>query len=332
MSAPPGSGSQDPELSIIVPLYNEEDNVAPLHAALLAALAPMGRSFEILLVDDGSKDATVARARALLGQGGPLRLIELARNYGQTPAMAAGIDHARGRILITMDGDLQNDPLDIPRLVGAIEAGHDLVVGWRQKRQDHFSRVLPSRIANWLIGRITGVPIKDNGCSLKAYRAGFIKRIPLYAEMHRFIPAMSSLGQARILEIPVRHHPRRFGRSKYGFSRIYKVLLDLLAIKTLLLFSHRPLAWLGGAAALFGLGGGLVLVLALAAMAADPPAGVVLAGTGLLLAALALFLIALGLLSHLVYRTGAARLEPFRLLAVRAATPPSASSAAETPP
>ena len=225
-----------PELSVIVPLYNEEDNVAPLHEALLAALVPMGRSFEILLVDDGSRDATLARAAALVRPGGPVRVVQLRRNYGQTPAMAAGMEHARGRVLITMDGDLQNDPLDIPRLVAAIEEGHDLVVGWRERRQDKLlTRVLPSKIANWLIGRITGVPIKDNGCSLKAYRASFIKAIPLYAEMHRFIPAMSSIGQARIKELAVRHHPRRFGHSKYGLSRTYKVLLDLLAIKTLLL-------------------------------------------------------------------------------------------------
>jgi glycosyltransferase involved in cell wall biosynthesis len=307
------------DLSIIVPLYDEEDNVHPLHEALLAALVPMGRSFEILLVDDGSKDATVARARERLGPDSRLRIVQLRRNSGQTAAMAAGIEHARGRILVTMDGDLQNDPADIPMLVAAIERGNDLVVGWRKDRKDHVSRVLPSKIANWLIDKITGVPIKDNGCSLKAYRADFIKRIPLYAEMHRFIPAMSSLGQARIEELAVRHHPRRFGSSKYGFSRIYKVLLDLIAIKTLLLFSRRPLAWFGVAAALFGSCALLVLALAFGPLLAAGTVSVMFTATSILLASLALFLTFLGLLSHLLHRTGALQLEPFRALAAREA-------------
>ena len=324
---PPAAGAP-PEISLVVPLHNEEDNVVPLHAAVMAALLPTGRSFELLLVDDGSKDATLARAAALVRPGGPVRVIQLRRNYGQTAAMAAGIDHARGRILVTMDGDLQNDPQDIPMLVAAIDAGHDLVVGWRVKRQDHASRVIPSKIANWLIGRITGVPIKDNGCSLKAYRAELIRRIPLYAEMHRFIPAMSSLAEARIKELPVRHHPRRFGRSKYGFSRIYKVLLDLLAIKTLLLFSRRPLAWFGAGAAAAGLAGLVLLLAALLELRLPGGGGVAFSGSAMLLGTLALFLVFLGLLSHLIYRTGALRLEPFRLLAARG---PAAAAPEETP-
>ncbi len=177
--------------------------------------------------------------------------------------MVAGIDHARGAILITMDADLQNDPADIPMMVERIEAGHDLVVGWRHQRQDRFlSRRFPSVIANWLIAKVTGVEIKDNGCSLKAYRADLIKNVPLYSEMHRFIPAMASMAGARIDQVKVRHHARRFGESKYGLSRVYKVILDILSIKTLLLFVRKPGFFFIGAGGLVGVLGIIVLVLA----------------------------------------------------------------------
>ncbi|HFA60071.1 MAG TPA: glycosyltransferase, partial [Rhodospirillales bacterium] len=190
------------DLSIIVPLYNEEDNVELLYRAIREAVLPLGLATEILFVDDGSRDRTFERAAALPRHDGVhLRIVKFRRNYGQTTAMVAGIDHARGRILVTMDGDLQNDPRDIPRFLEKIAEGYDLVVGWRRDRKDHWSRVLPSKVANWLIGKVTGVPIRDNGCSLKAYRADLIKRIPLYSEMHRFIPAMASLAAPRIAEI-----------------------------------------------------------------------------------------------------------------------------------
>ncbi|MBT8439232.1 MAG: glycosyltransferase family 2 protein, partial [Gammaproteobacteria bacterium] len=229
-------------LSIITPLYNEEDNVALLYERIVNAVAPIGIDFEILFVDDGSKDNTMSEARKLAEKDIRLRIIKFRRNFGQTPAMAAGIDEARGDVLITMDGDLQNDPDDIPRLLQKLEEGYDIAVGWRHNRQDKLvTRKIPSRIANWLIGKITGVPIKDNGCSLKAYRADVIKNIPLYSEMHRFIPAMSSLAGTRIAEIKVKHHARVFGESKYGLSRIYKVLVDLLTIKAILSFFSRPL-------------------------------------------------------------------------------------------
>src|SRR4029079_4196238 len=173
-----------------------------------------------------------------------LRVVKFRRNYGQTAAMAAGIEHANGEVLVTMDGDLQNDPADIALLLEQIEAGFDLVVGWRHNRQDKLiTRKIPSRIANWLIGRVTGVPIRDNGCSLKAFRASLIKRIPLYSEMHRFIPAMASSAGARVAQIRVGEHARRWGQSKYGLSRIYKVLLDLMVIKTIASFASRPLRW-----------------------------------------------------------------------------------------
>ncbi|MEM7022339.1 MAG: glycosyltransferase family 2 protein, partial [Pseudomonadota bacterium] len=235
------ASEQGLELSVVLPAYNESESVGPLYQATVRAVEPMHRSFEIIFVDDGSSDDTFERCAAIAADDPRVRVIKLRRNYGQTPAMVAGIDHARGAILITMDADLQNDPADIPLLVARIEAGYDLVVGWRHNRQDRFlSRKFPSVIANWLIAKVTGVEIKDNGCSLKAYRADLIKQVPLYSEMHRFIPAMASMAGARIDQIKVRHHARKFGESKYGLSRVYKVMFDMLTIKTLLMFVRRP--------------------------------------------------------------------------------------------
>jgi glycosyltransferase involved in cell wall biosynthesis len=310
-------------LSIIVPLFNEEENVGPMYEAIRQAVAGLGKPIEIVFVDDGSRDQTFAAAEALPRHQGNahLRLVKFRRNYGQTAAMAAGIEHARGRILITMDGDLQNDPADIPLFLEKIEEGYDLVVGWRHDRQDHWSRVLPSKVANWLIGKATGVPIKDNGCSLKAYRAALIKAIPLYSEMHRFIPAMSSLAGARIAEIKVRHHPRKFGRSKYGFSRIYKVFLDLLAISTILGFYRRPVAGFAMIAVTASLVTlvSLISAVAHAVIAPDQP-GIVFSGLTVLSGALAIFLLFLGLLSQLIHSTMTRRFDPFRRLAARLVT------------
>ena len=307
-------------LSIIVPLYNEEENVGPMYEAIRQAVAGLAGRTEIVFVDDGSRDRTFETAAALPRdqENVHLRLVKFRRNYGQTAAMAAGIEHARGRILITMDGDLQNDPADIPLFLAKIDEGYDLVVGWRHNRQDHWSRVLPSKVANWLIGRATGVPIKDNGCSLKAYRAELIKEIPLYSEMHRFIPAMSSLAGARIAEIKVRHHPRRFGHSKYGFSRIYKVFLDLLAISTILGFHRRPMAGFTTLAILTAGVALLSLVSAIAyGVAAPQNPGIVFSGLTVLFGALVIFLLFLGLLSQLIYSTMTRRFDPFRRLAAR---------------
>jgi len=293
------------ELSIIVPVFNEEDNVEPLYQALHASLSGLGQSYEILLVDDGSSDRTVERATALTSRDHRVRLVKLRRNYGQTPAMAAGMACARGRILITMDGDLQNDPADIPHFLEKINEGYDLVVGWRHKRQDKLvSRKIPSKIANWMIGKVTGVPIRDNGCSLKAYRASMIRAVPLYSEMHRFIPAMASTVGCRIAEIRVRHHARQFGASKYGLSRVYKVLLDMLVIKSLISFAYRPLHCMS-ALALPAAGIGLVmLVMAmLPALTGSGGSSIALGGTGLLLCALAVSLTALGAVGELVTRT-----------------------------
>jgi len=205
----------------VVPFFNEEESIQPMHAAIVAAVTPLGVPFEMVFVDDGSKDGTARIGGELAQQDSRLRVVKFRRNYGQTAAMAAGIEHARGEVIITMDGDLQNDPADIGLFLQKMDEGFDIVVGWRHNRQEQTGpRKIPSMIANRLIGKVTGVPIKDNGCSLKAYRATLIKQIPLYSEMHRFIPAMASIAGPRIAEIKVRHHARQFGKSKYGLSRV----------------------------------------------------------------------------------------------------------------
>ena len=298
------------DLSVIVPLYNEEDCVGPLYDAIVKSVDTMGIDYEILFVDDGSADRTIPKAIRLAENDKRLRIIKFRRNYGQTPAMAAGIDHARGKVLVTMDGDLQNDPDDIPVLVHKIEEGYDIVVGWRHKRQDKLlTRKIPSRIANWLIGKITGVPIKDNGCSLKAYRADVIKNIPLYSEMHRFIPAMTSLAGTTIAEIKVKHHARIYGESKYGLSRIYKVLMDLLTIKTILSFFSRPLI-------IFAIVAGISALIGLTALVAGITqdhytSTIVFYSVGILYSSLAIVLLLWGVLGELVYRTGDLKMEHF---------------------
>lgn len=316
------------DLSIIVPLYNEEENVALLHAAIRDAVRPLNLRTEILFVDDGSKDRTFERCLELPRHDPELRIVKFRRNAGQTAAMAAGIDHARGEVLITMDGDLQNDPQDIPLFLEKINEGYDLVVGWRHNRQDHWSRVLPSKVANWLIGKVTGVPIKDNGCSLKAYRAAHIKNIPLYNEMHRFIPAMASLAAPRIAQIKVRHHPRRFGQSKYGFSRIYKVFVDLITIRTILSFSRRPAAWLGAVAGISGLAALLSLFSYLSLIAREPEHdSIVFSSMAVLLGSLSIFAAFLVLLNHLIYGTMAVRFRPFLLMSVKASADAASGNA-----
>lgn len=296
----------DIDISIVVPLFNEEDSVALLHERIAAAMSPTGLSYEILFVDDGSRDRTLEIAAKLAADDPALRVVEFRANYGQTPAMAAGIDLARGRAIATMDGDLQNDPADIPEMLARLDAECDMVVGWRKNRQDKLiTRKIPSWIANRLIGKVTGVPIRDNGCSLKIYRADVIKRVPLYSEMHRFIPAMASIAGARVREVPVRHHARQFGESKYGLSRIYKVLLDLLAIKTITSFAQRPMVWFAILAAPFlvmsilGLGIGIAPFFTDAGSISMP-----LAGTGVLLGSVGIFLLLSGALGELVYVTG----------------------------
>ena len=307
------------DLSVVVPLYNEQESVELLHRRISDALHESGLRYEILFIDDGSKDRTLAIAAAVAARDPRLRVIEFRANYGQTPAMAAGIDLARGRIIATMDGDLQNEPRDIPAMLMAMDDATDMVVGWRKNRQDKLlTRKVPSWIANRLIAKVTGVSIRDNGCSLKLYRASLIKRVPLYAEMHRFIPAMASIAGARVKEVPVTHHARQFGASKYGLSRIYKVLLDLLSIKTIIGFAQRPLLWFGLLAMPFFIASIVALVASvLPLFSAGGRLILPYAGTGVLFGALALFLIMGGAVGELIYTTGNVDLSEYsRILAM----------------
>lgn len=243
----PGDWSSLLDLSVVIPLFNEEESVQPLYEGLRTALTALPKSFEIIFINDGSSDGTYETLCRLADQDIHVKVINLRRNFGQTAAMAAGFDYARGQIIIPMDGDLQNDPADIGLLLSKLDEGFDVVSGWRRNRQDkEVLRKLTSRMANWLIGVITGVKLHDSGCSLKAYRAEILKGIRLYGEMHRFIPALANLMGARICEIPVRHHARKFGKSKYGFKRVLKVLLDLITVKFLADFSTKPLYMFGG--------------------------------------------------------------------------------------
>ena len=304
------------DLSIVVLLYNERGNVNPLYSGIVDAVAPLGIDYEILFIDDGSTDTTFANACALAAEDHRLRVIRFRRNCGQTAAMAAGIDHARGTIVLTMDGDLQNDPADIPEFLKKINEGYDIVVGWRYNRQDKLvTRKIPSRIANWLIGKVTGIPIKDNGCSLKAFRAKVIKAIPLYSEMHRFIPAMTSLAGARLIEIKVRHHARKHGVSKYGLSRIYKVLLDLLVTKTIVSFAARPLLWFSVLALPAVVTSIVALFISIyGPLATSSTFSVPIAGVGVLFGALTVILLLGGVLGELVYKTGDTRLDKLSFL------------------
>lgn len=240
---------QEPaSLSVIIPVFNEAENLPLLHEALHNALDCLPVEWEIIYVDDGSRDNSPAVLEGL-AQADPEHtcLVALRRNFGQTAAIAAGIDHARGNVIVLMDADLQNDPADIPMMLEKIEEGYDLVSGWRIKRQDTFiTRTLPSRMANGLISWVTGVHLHDYGCTLKAYRREVITGFRLYGEMHRFIPAYANSVGARIIELPVRHHPRRFGKAKYGLNRTLKVVLDLFTVKFLISYSHKPIYLFGG--------------------------------------------------------------------------------------
>jgi glycosyltransferase involved in cell wall biosynthesis len=286
------------KLSLVVPLYNEADNVSALHGAISSALAGLGANYEIVFVDDGSKDDTFRLAADRVALDPRLRVVRLARNYGQTAAMAAGIQESRGTVIVTMDGDLQNDPADVPRLLALIDEGFDIVVGWRRKRRDGTVRVFVSKVANQIMTHIMGVRVRDSGCSLKAFRSELIKSLPLYGEMHRFIPALSTLAGARLAQIEVNHHPRRFGVSKYGFSRIYKVMLDIISIRMLLSYAWRPFLW-HSTMTMIACVIGLILVLAGFGIE-QGRALVVQATVGMLFLSLALFLVAWGLIGLLM--------------------------------
>jgi glycosyltransferase involved in cell wall biosynthesis len=240
-----------PKLSVVVLVFNEAESIAPLHEELIGVLEAMDLSYEVVYIDDGSRDGSTERLAQLALTDSHVRVVSFRRNFGQTAAVQAGIDNARGEILVFMDGDLQNDPHDIPRLLQRMYEGYDVVSGWRKDRQDHAGRVLPSKIANWIIARVTGVPLNDFGCTLKAYDRDVIQEVKLYGEMHRFIPVYASWVGARIAEIPVNHRPRSFGKSKYSLSRTSRVMLDLMTVKLLGSYSTKPIYFFGFAA--FGL-------------------------------------------------------------------------------
>jgi glycosyltransferase involved in cell wall biosynthesis len=294
-----------PQISVVVPLFNEEANVEGFHAELRASLEKLGRPYEVVFVDDGSRDGTPALLAKLEGQDRSVRVLRLRRNFGQTAAFSAGFDHARGAIVVTSDGDLQNDPADIPRLLERLDDGHDLVCGWRRPRRDPLSKRFPSWFANKLISWATGVHLHDIGCSLKAMRADVARGMRLYGEMHRFIPAVASWMGVAIAEVPVHHRPRAAGSSKYGVGRTARVFLDLLTVKFLLAYGTRPAHLFGLMGLSFGgAGAAILLYLAYLRLFADEAIG----GRPLLLLGALLFLtgvifINFGLIAELLVRT-----------------------------
>jgi glycosyltransferase involved in cell wall biosynthesis len=292
-------------LSIVIPMYEEEDNVRPLYDGLRATLESLELTAEIVIVDDGSRDGTFARLQEVAAADPRVKLIRLRRNFGQTAALAAGFDHAQGEIVVSMDGDLQNDPADIPLLLAEIDNGYDVVCGWRKHRQDPAMRRVPSTLANKLIGLVTGIRLHDYGCTLKAFRADIVEDMQLYGEMHRFLPALAHQAGASITEIPVQHHARRFGKSKYGLRRTLKVILDLMTVKFLSGYATKPSYVFGGSGALLCLAG-----VAAAAYTAYEKwvRGIYAYRNPLLLVAVFLFIIGfnmilMGLLAELIVRT-----------------------------
>jgi glycosyltransferase involved in cell wall biosynthesis len=290
-------------VSVVIPLYNEEENVEILNERLSETMKGLDSDYEIVYVDDGSTDGTLQLLEELQKKDDNVAVLSLRRNFGQTAAFAAGFDFARGDVVVTMDGDLQNDPKDIPRLLALIK-DYDLVSGWRRKRQDSFSRTFPSKMANWLISKVTGVRLHDYGCSLKAYRREVVKNLKLYGEMHRFIPAVASWYGVSIAEVETTHHPRLRGKSKYGISRTIKVLLDLITVKFLQSFSTKPIQFFGPVGVFFGLAG---LAVSLYLTAAKVFRGIDIGGRPLLLLGALLIIvgiqfIGMGLLGEMIVR------------------------------
>jgi glycosyltransferase involved in cell wall biosynthesis len=305
-SRPMAKVAPAPYLSVVVPIYNEEESIPSLYERLTAALATLGCEYEIITVDDGSRDASFTLLRDLALADSHLRVVRFRRNFGQTAAFSAGFDRARGEVVVTIDADLQNDPADIGALLSKMNEGYDVVSGWRERRQDPFlNRRLPSMLANGLISRVTGVALHDYGCSLKAYRAEVLRGIRLYGELHRFIPAIASWQGVAVAELPVRHYARQFGRSKYGISRTLRVILDLVTVRFLLSYATRPMQIFG----LVGLLSMLCGILAAGYLTAIKfIQGVEIANRPLLLLAVLLIVvgvqfISLGLIGELIVRT-----------------------------
>jgi glycosyltransferase involved in cell wall biosynthesis len=293
-------------LSVVIPIQDERDNLGPLHERLHSALDPLGMEYEIVFVDDGSTDGSFHVLEELAARDERVKVVGLRRNYGQTPALLAGIDWSKGDVIVTMDGDLQNDPADIPRLLEELDKGYDVVFGLRKNRQDGWLlRKLPSRLGNWLIRKVTGSPFKDMGCTLRAMRRELAESLPLYGELHRFIPVLAQQCGARLTQIDVRHHPRTAGKTKYGLTRSVRVLLDLITLTFLHGYVTRPMH-VFGLAGLASMGAGVLSLLATVWMKAH--SGIYMTGNPLLLLSALLELvgvqfISLGLIGELLTRT-----------------------------
>lgn len=303
---PRHSASATPRLSVVVLVYNEVDSIVPLHEELIGVLEALEYSFEILYIDDGSRDGSTEKLGEIAAHDRRVRVVCFRRNFGQTAAVQAGIDNSLGDILVFMDGDMQNDPHDIPRLLEKVDEGYEVVSGWRKGRHDDATRVLPSRIANWLIALVTGVKLHDFGCTLKAYHRDVIRDVKLYGEMHRFIPVYASWVGARITELPVNHRRRTFGKSKYSLSRTSRVLLDLVTVKLLGTYSTKPIYFFGFAA--FALWALALILAAIVIIQKVMPPYVFAHNNPLLLLSVVLVIVGvqfilMGLLAELVIRT-----------------------------
>lgn len=298
--------SETLQLSVVIPLYNEQDNIAPLYEELGAALDVLGASYEVIVIDDGSTDQSFARLKEIHARDPRWQVIRFRRNFGQTAGISAGFEAARGQVVVTIDADLQNDPRDIGKLLEKMAEGYDVVSGWRVERKEpFFSRRMPSQSANWLISRITGVHLHDYGCTLKAYDHAVAKNVTLYGELHRFIPALASQMGVRVAEVPVNDRPRRHGKSKYGINRTFKVFLDLIAVSFYLSYFNRPLYVFGGLGlATGGIGSLMLLYLAFVKLVLGQDIGDrPLLMLGVLLVVLGVQMVTSGLVADMVMRT-----------------------------
>jgi glycosyltransferase involved in cell wall biosynthesis len=298
--------TQTPYLSVVIPLYNEQDNIFPLYEQLNKSLEKLGKPYEVIVIDDGSTDASFLKLKEVHERDARWRVIQFRRNFGQTAGVAAGFRHAEGEIVVTIDADLQNDPEDIGTVLAKLEEGYDIVSGWRVHRKEpFFTRRLPSQTANWLISRTTGVSLHDYGCSLKAYRRDVAKNVRLYGDLHRFIPALASQIGVRVAEIAVNDRPRLTGKSKYGINRTFRVFLDLIGVIFLLSYFNRPLRVFGGLGIMIGGLGTLILLylgyvrVILGQNIGDRP----LTLLGILLVVLGVQMISTGLIADMVMRT-----------------------------